>query len=163
MLNPDHLYWYLAFIVLVGALICVLILRKQKQDREQKAAQSARKAEALAARPAPAQSPKSEPAKAAPAADSIDLTKALSAEELRLLTTDLGVVMDKVSDQQQKLVVSIVKDMIESTGHIAPQMLDLCIAAVQDTADSMASVFGLSMGGHNALLEKLKKLKEESL
>ena len=89
----------------------------------------------------------------------IYLHQVLTEEEIRLLTTDLGVTQNKLTSQQQILVVSIVKSMIESTGTIAEQMLDLCIASVEDTVDSMASTFGLSMSGHNSLLAKLKSLK----
>ena len=39
--------------------------------------------------------------------------------------------------------------------------VNLCVLATQDMVDSVASTFGLSMGGHNALLEKLKKLQDE--
>ena len=159
--NGISLYIWLAIIVWAGIIICVVILRKQKRDREeQKAVRSEGKAEMPEVRSAPAQSRQTESAKTSPSEDTIDLTKVLNEEELRLLSTDLGIIIGKVNDSQQKMVVSIVKDMVESTGHIGRPMLDLCIAAVQDTVDSMASVFGLSMGGHNALLEKLKNLRQ---
>ena len=162
--NDITLYTWLAVIVLAGVIICVIILKKQKEQRErqerQQAAKAKREAEKPASRPAAAPARPSEPVKKNLSADEIDLKQALNSEDLRLLATDLGCIAMKVHEPEQIMTVNIVKSMVEGTGIIPKQALDLCIAATQDSIDGVASTFGISMGGHNALLEKLKKLKE---
>lgn len=161
--NDITLYTWLAIIVIAGVIICVIILKKQKKDRERQAAmRSQRETETPAVRSAPAPSRPSEPVKKTLSADEIDLKQALDSEDLRLLATDLGCVAMKVHEPEQIMTVNIVKSMVEGSGVIPKQALALCVAATQDSIDGVASTFGLSMGGHNALLEKLKKLQEEN-
>lgn len=161
MIKPEYLYLYLAIIFMAGGIACVLILRKQKQDREQKAATADKTQEA---RTVSAPSRQSEPA--APSADMIDLHTVLDKEELRLLSTDLSCTADKLQAQgfgtEEVNVVRVLCELVSKSGVIPKQALNLCIVASQDMVDSVASTFGLSMGGHNALLEKLKKLQEGS-
>ena len=166
--NEITLYIWLAIIILAGVIICVLILKKQKRDREkQEAARSARKPEPAEVRSASAQPVKPEPAKAAPAADMIDLNTVLDKEDLRLLSTDLSCLADKLQAQgigsDEIKTVRTVSGLVSGTGIIPKQALKLCVLASQDMVDGVASTFGLSMGGHNAMLEKLKKLQEENL
>ena len=59
-------------------------------------------------------------------------------------------------------VVRAVCELVSVTGRIPKQALQLCVLSAQDMIDGVASTFGLSMGGHNALLEKLKKLQDAS-
>ena len=98
-------------------------------------------------------------------ADEIDLKQVLDSEDLRLLSTDLSCLADKLTGQNREIdeikVVRVVSELVSRTGVIPKQALNLCVAAAQDMVDSVAATFGLSMGGHNAMLEKLKKLQEE--
>lgn len=154
MIRPEYLYHYLGIILLAGIIICVLILRKQKRDRER---------ETQTARSASVQPAKTEGTTAPPSSDQVDLNTVLNEEELRLLATDLSCLADKLQAQgvgtEEINVVRVVSELVSRTGCIPKQALNLCVLASQDMVDSVASTFGLSMGGHNALLEKLKKLQ----
>lgn len=167
MIKPEYLYFYLAFIVIAGVIICVLILKKQKKDREQQeAAKTEDKNRSGSVQQEKTSLRQTEPAKASPSPDQIDLNTVLPEEGLRLLATDLSCLADKLHAQNvgtdEIQVVRAVSEMVSGTGVIPKQALALCIAATQDAIDGVASTFGLSMGGHNALLEKLKKLQEEN-
>ncbi len=164
--NEITLYTWLAVIVIAGVVICVIILRKQKEQRErQAAAKTTEKAGPQVRRSSAAQTRQQEAAKAAASADQVDLNTVLDKEELRLLYTDLSCLADKLQAQStaadQISVVRVVGEMVAGTGIIPKQALTLCVLASQDMVDSVASTFGISMGGHNAMLEKLKKLQEE--
>lgn len=165
MIRPEYLYHYLGAIILAGIIICVLILRKQKQDREKQKSADDRKPETQTIRSASVRSTKTEETAASPSADQIDLRSVLNEEELRLLATDLSCLADKLQAQgvgtEEVNVVRVVSELVSRTGCIPKQALNLCVLATQDMVDSVASTFGLSMGGHNALLEKLKKLQDE--
>ena len=164
-LSNNTLYIWLAIIVWAGIIICVLILRKQKQDREKQKSADDRKQETPAVRSSSVQTHEAKGAAASPSADQIDLNAVLDREELRLLATDLSCLADKLQAQgvgiEEINVVRVVSELVSRTGCIPKQALNLCVLATQDMVDSVASTFGLSMGGHNALLEKLKKLQDE--
>ncbi len=164
--TDQRLYIWLAVIVIAGIIICVIILKKQKEQRErQKAVKAQRKAEAPTTRSAAAPSRSSESVRGTLFADEIDLKQVLDSEDLRLLSTDLSCLADKLAGQNREIdeikVVRVVSELVSRTGVIPNQALNLCVAAAQDMVDSVAATFGLSMGGHNAMLEKLKKLQEE--
>ena len=164
--TDQKLYTWLAVIVIAGIIICVIILKKQKEQRErQNAVKAQRKAEASTTRSAAAPSRSSEPVRGSLFADEIDLKQVLDSEDLRLLSTDLSCLADKLTGQNREIdeikVVRVVSELVSRTGVIPKQALNLCVAAAQDMVDSVAATFGLSMGGHNAMLEKLKKLQEE--
>ncbi len=90
----------------------------------------------------------------------INLSQILTDEEMRLLITDLGLIENKV-DPESRRIVSIATEIIQSNRSIAPQVLDLCIAAVQDALNTF-SAFGMVPGGTSALLEKLNAAKESA-
>lgn len=90
----------------------------------------------------------------------INLSQILTDEEMRLLITDLGLIENKV-DPESRRIVSVATEIIQSNRSIAPQVLDLCIAAVQDAMNTF-SAFGMVPGGTSALLEKLKAAKESA-
>ena len=163
MIKPEYLYHYLGIILLAGIIACVLILRKQKRDREKE------KPSAAGTKPAEAQlskgqSRQAESTASAASADMIDLNSVLDREEIRLLSTDLSCLADKLQAQgfgtDEVQVVRAVSELVSTPGVIHKQMLNLCVLATQDMVDSVGSTFGLSMGGHNTMLEKLKKLQE---
>ena len=89
----------------------------------------------------------------------IDLKSILSEEEIRLLITDLTTVASKVQGDG-RAIVTATAGMFTESGVIPVQGLDLCFAAVQDSLGTF-SAFGMIPAGHTALLEKLKKMKEE--
>ena len=121
----------------------MLILRKQKQERE-------KKNESGTADSAPAKTTPHETAEAAPFADQIDLRSVLNEEEIRLLGTDLSCMADKLQAQgvgtEEINVVRAVCELVSVTGRIPKQALQLCVLSAQDMIDGFASTFGLSRG-----------------
>lgn len=94
----------------------------------------------------------------------IDLNSVLDREEIRLLSMELSCLADKLQAQgigtDEIQVVRAVSELVPNPGVIHKQVLNLCVLATQNMVYSVASPFGLFMGGHNALLEKLKKMQE---
>ena len=169
--NAKHGYGLFTFDEIAGMLmmllpflaagLCIWMLRLPQESAE-----TEEKNESQTVQPESVPAPHNEAPKAAPSADMVDLKQVLDSDDLRFLSTDLSCLADKHRAQNvgayEIQVVRAVSEMVSGTGVIPEQTLALCVAATQDAIDGVASTFGLSMGGHNALLEKLKKLEEEN-
>ena len=169
--NAKHGYGLFTFDETAGMLmmllpflaagLCVWMLRLPQESAETEG-----KNYSQTVQPESVSASHNEAAKTMPSADMVDLKQTLDSDDLRLLATDLSCLGDKLRAQNvgasEINVVRTVSEMVSGTGVIPKQALALCIAATQDAVDGVASTFGFSMGGHNALLEKLKKLQEEN-
>lgn len=166
--NAKHRYGLFTFDETAGMLLpflaaglCVWMLRLPQESAE-----TEEKNYSQTVQPESVSASHNEAAKAVPSADMVDLKQTLDSDDLRLLATDLSCIADKLHAQNvgadEIRVVRTVSEMVSGTGLIPKQALDLCVTAAQDAIDGVASTFGLSMGGHNTMLEKLKKLQEEN-
>ena len=151
--NKPLIYGIAAMIIVW--LLMYLFVGKKMQAQE--AAQEEKKPEAPVKASAPA------PAAPAPAkatgSDSLNLQSLLTAEELKILLSDLQVASDHAPADQKAAFTSLATE-ISRTGSLKPENLSVCVYAVE-TGLGVFSAFGIVPAGHSNLLEKLKKLTEE--
>ena len=92
-------------------------------------------------------------------ANMVNLKAELTGEEMRILTSDLQAGADTVPPEQRHIITATA-GVLQKSGVINVQMLDLCIAAVQEACNTF-SFFGMQPAGHTELLEKLKRIKNK--
>ena len=89
-------------------------------------------------------------------ASTINIGELLTEEEIRILVTDLGLIEDKV-DASQTIVAA--KELAQSGAAVAPEVLNLYIAAVE-SAIGMFAAFNMVPSGTAGLLDKLQSIKD---
>ena len=154
--NKPLIYGIAAMIIVW--LLMYLFVGKKMQAQE--AAQEEKKPETPVKTSAPAPAAPAAPAPAkATGSDSLNLQSLLTAEELKILLSDLQVASDHAPADQKAAFTSLATE-ISRTGSLKPENLSVCVSAVE-TGLGVFSAFGIVPAGHSNLLEKLKKLTEE--
>ena len=82
----------------------------------------------------------------------------LTEEEIKLLVTDLGLIENKVDAAQRQIIIAA-EELAQSGAAVAPEVLNLYIAAVQSAIDMFAA-FNMVPSGTAGLLDKLQSIKE---
>ena len=129
-------------ILVIIAVVVIVYLAKKKRDEKTQGSDPAKQSSAKTA-----------------SANKVNLKAKLSGEEMRILISDLQACADKVP-KNDKHIITATTEILQTSGVIPVQVLDLCIAAVQE-ALSMFSALGMQPASHTELLEKLIRIKNK--
>ena len=151
--TDDAVFLYGGLIFIAGSALMYLLVGRRINARE--AAKEEHETPS-AAPEQPAAAPASASSEKAPAGERVNLREHLTAEDIRLMLSDLQVASGKVPADQKEALDALAFE-ISHTGTVHVKTLPLCVTAVEMGLEVFSN-FGLAPAGHSNLLDKLKKL-----